>query len=249
MHTTIKKAVFSFCLSSFVLGTLYFPQLATAATPSPASKSAATNDASPSATPEETTMELKKRIEKVVEEKRDQVRGVISNLLSDKFGFVGEVTRLSQEALTVKQNGDSRILPITEEMTIVKNGKKITAEEIEVGNWVTILGAGTNEKFSPEIIIVSANSLRPKQKVVMLGTITKIAKTSITVLARGDQGEQTFLIPKVVKYENADGGALKITDFDEDLSVLVVGTRNDKDQLELSTVRSLTDVKATQNER
>jgi hypothetical protein len=225
---------------------MYIPTISYAAT-APATKSAVSSDASPSASPEETTLELKKRIEKVA--KRDQVRGAISNLFSDKFGFVGEVSRLSQEALTVKQNGDSRILPLTENITIVRAGKKIKAEEIEVGNWVTVLGMGTNEKFTPEIIIVSASALKPKQKVVMLGTITKITKTNITIMARGDQGEQTFILPKAAKFENADGGTLKVTDFEEDLSVLVVGTRNDKDQLELSTLRSLTDVKATQNER
>lgn len=216
---------------------------------SPASKSAATSTASPSASPEETTLELKKRIEKVVEEKRDQIRGVINNLLSDKYGFIGEVTRLSQEALTIKQNGDSRILPFTEKTIVIRKGKRITPAEIEVGNWVTILGSGTNEKFSPEILIVSATSLKPTPKTIMIGTITKIAKTSITILPRGGQGEETLQLTKTTKFENFDGGAIKVTDLDKDISILTISTRNEGNQLELSTARALTDVRATQNER
>lgn len=210
-----------------------------------ASNSAKESDASPSATPEETTMELKKRIEKVVEEKREQVKGVISNLLSDKHGFIGEVSRLSQEAITVKQNGDSRIIPITEDITIIKKGKKIKAEEIEVGNWVTVIGSGSIEKFEPEFILVSPESLRPKDRTIALGSLTTVGKTALKIKPRGSSDEREFLIVKTSKLENVDGSAIKLADFDEDLSILVIATKNTKDQWEVVRARSLTDVKSS----
>lgn len=243
MQKIIRTTLFSFCFSLFLLMS---SQVVAATTP--ASKSAS-NNASPSASPEETTLELKKRIEKVVEEKRDQIKGVISNLLSDKKGFLGEVSRLSGEALTIKrQNGDTIILPLTEKIIILKANKKITAEDIEVGNTVTIVGYESNDQFMPEFILVST-AARPKSKQVLLGTITAIARGKFTIKARGAEEEKVYIIPTKAKFENVDGATLKVTDFDEDIAVLVIATENDKNQLELSTIRALTDVRAVNNER
>ncbi len=232
----------------FILFTLSFialqPLFVTTVYAATASQSASENS-SPSATPEETTLQLKKRIEKVVEEKRDQIKGVLTHLLSDKHGFMGEVSRLSQEALTVKQNGDSRIIPFSENLVIIKKGKKIKPEEIEVGNWVTVIGSGTSDKFTPEFILVSTESLRPKDRVVEIGTLTDLGKTAIKVMQRGSADNKEYILTKATKLENVDGSAVKLSDFEEDLSVLVIATKNSKDQWEVVRLRALTDVKSS----
>lgn len=242
MKNTCKTAFLAFVFSSFVFLAILAPTPVFAATATNSAKES--SNASPSASPEDTTMELKKRIEKVVEEKREQIKGVISNLLSDKHGFIGEVSRLSQEAITVKQNGDSRIIPLTQNLTIIKKGKKITAQEIEVGNWVTVIGSGSTDKFTPEFLIISTESLRPKDRVVTIGSLTTVGKTSVKIMQRGSSEEREFLIAKTSKLENVDGATIKLTDFDADLSVLVIATKNTKDQWEVVRIRSLSDVKS-----
>jgi hypothetical protein len=226
------------CTFIFLLPLTTAPVFAVAASQS------ASEPSSPSATPEETTMQLKKRIEKVVEEKREQIKGVITNLLSEKHGFIGEVSRLSQEAITVKQNGDSRIIPFTEELVIIKKGKRIKPEEIEVGNWVTIIGTGSSDTFTPEFIIVSSESLRPRDRVVGIGSLTAVGKSSIKLMKRGSTENKEYLVTKTSKLENVDGSALKLTEFEEDLSVLLVATKNTKDEWEVVRLRALTDLKS-----
>jgi len=242
MQKKYTTALFSLLLSCFIYCTIA-PTLTFATTAS--SSANGSDSSSPSASPEETTMELKKRIEKVVEEKREQIKGAISNLLSDKHGFIGEVSRLSQEAITVKVGGDSKIIPITEGLVIIQKGKKISAEQIEVGNWVTVIGNGSADKFNPEYILVSTESLRPQDKVVTLGSITKVSKTTITLKQRGSTEEREFQILKSSKFENVDGTAIKPADFEEDLSALVIAVKNDKDTWDIIRIRSLTDVKSS----
>ncbi len=215
-----------------------------------ASKSAETitsQGSSPSATAEETTLELKKRIEKVIEKSRDKVKGAVTNILSEKTGFIGEVTRLSQEALSIKQlNGDTKIIPLDESITLVKEGKKISPDSIEVGNWVIVIGNKTpSGDFEPEFIVVKSKSLRPKPKQVMIGTITKISKNGCTILPRGESEEKEFSFDSKAQYQNVDGATLKVTDFSKDVSVLVIAADEQNGESEITTMRSLIDVKAT----
>ncbi len=242
MQNKCKTALFSFLFTTFIVISSLNPTSVLAAN---ASKSANTDSDPASSSAEETTMELKRRIEKVVEEKREQIKGAISNLLADKHGFVGEVSRLSQEAITVRQNGDSRIIPLTENLVILQKGKKITADQIEVGNWVTVMGSGSSDKFNPEFILVSDEDLRPRERTVAIGTLNEVGRTSVTVTQRGSTEEREYLIIKTSKLENVDGSAIKLTDFEEDLSVLVIATKNTKDQWEVVRIRSVTDVKSS----
>lgn len=243
MQKKCKTTLFSFLLLTLFVFSCLIPQHVAAAN---ASKSANSDtDPASSSSAEETTMELKRRIEKVVEEKREQIKGAISSLLADKHGFTGEVSRLSQEAITLKQNGDSRIIPIDEDLTILQKGKKIKADRIEVGNWVTVIGSGSTDKFNPEYILVSAENLRPKDRVVTIGSLTEVGRSTIKIIPRGSGEVREFSIIKTSKLENVDGTAIKLTDFDEDLSVLVIGTKNAQDTWEIVRIRSITDVKSS----
>lgn len=238
MQKKYTAALFSLALASFVF-LQATPQLVLAQ--SSASDSAEGNNASDSATREEVTNNLKKIVEKAAT--RSQVKGV-NSVLAQKHGFIGEVSRLSQEAITVKQNGDSRILPFSEDLTILQKGKVIEAEQIEVGNWVSVIGTGTTEKFTPEYILVSTESLRPKDKMIAIGSLTEIGRNTITILQRGSAEEREFSIVKTSKLENVDGSEIKLTDLEEDLSALVIAVQNDDEEWEVIRIRSITDVKS-----
>lgn len=243
MQKILRTIIISSCIIGLVLGGLQFASSVIAAT-TPATKSATTKatatpiispSPTPAASPEQTAEELKKRIEKVLGEKKD---------FSEKTGFIGEVSRLSQEALTVKQAGGTTIIPFEDSIAILKKGKRITAQEIEVGNWVIVIGSKSDNDLKPDFIIVSAESLRPKTKTVVIGTITSIAKSKLTIITRGSNEEKTFTLVRGTKYENADGTTVKVTDFDKDLSVLVVSSQAENDVFNVTTLRALSDVKA-----
>lgn len=253
MFTLLRTTIISSYITIAVLGAFQIVTVVSAATT--ATKSAVTAQATktpaasaspkvssspsptPSSSPEQTAEELKKRIEKVVSEKKD---------FSDKGGFIGEVTRLSQEALTVKQASGTTIIPLESSITLLKKGKRITAQEIEVGNWVIVIGTKEDSAINPDFIIASTESLRPKTKSVVIGTITSIAKSKVTVVTRGSNEEKVFTIVKNTKYENSDGTTLKVADFEKDLSVLVVSSQEENDVFNITTIRALSDVKADQ---
>ncbi len=203
-----------------------------------ATKSAQETSETENAEPDETTLELKKRIEKVVEEKREQVKGAIEDLLSGKSGFIGEVFRVSEETITVTTPNGNVVVPIGESVQILKDGKDLMLEKVEVGNWVIVLGNTQAETVVPDYIFVEENSLRTPNQVVTLGTLQSINTKQVVITKRGTGEEKTLTILKTSQFEDQDGEEARITDFEEEISVLVTGFETE-DGLELSTLRSL----------
>lgn len=242
LHTFLTTLCFTILISSSLYITNYV--FAATATKSATIKATATPSPSPTGSPtDQANQEIKKRIEKITE--TGQVNGVMSTKLSEKTGFVGEVSRLSQESLTIRQGSDTTIIPFTDTLALFSKDKKISPDDIEVGNWAIVLGSKTNDKMNPEYVLVSKTSLQPKAKFVGIGTITNISKGKITVLPRGATTEQALTITKTSKFQNDDNTDLKATDFQKDLSVVVTGFRNDDGTFSLLTVHALTDVKAS----
>lgn len=201
-------------------------------------------DASDSAT----TDELRKRIERVVEERREQIKGVVEDLLIKKGAYIGEITRISEEAITIKSNETTNIIPLTEEVVILENGSPVNIANIEVGNWGTVMGNRTTTTIEPEYVLISATSLRPTDHYVRLGSIKSLDRTELVLTPRGTQDETTIAIQKTTKYQNADGEPAVAADFEEDLGVLVIASEG-KDGLELITLRSLAPLPGTEEEQ
>lgn len=199
----------------------------------------AADDTSEEASNSATTSELKKRIEKVVDEKREQIKGVLQDLLANKKGFIGEITRISEEAITVKSADNTTIIPIAESLNIMQDGKDLEVSAIEVGNWVTVLGNKDGEGIEAEYLMVSDDSLSPKPQLVNLGSITEITRTSITITTRGTQEDRELNIVKGTEFQDVDGEEATVAEFEEDLNVLVVAVQGDKEGWDLLTVRSL----------
>ena len=185
-----------------------------------------------------TTSELKKRIEKVVVEKREQIKGVLQDLLSNKTGFIGEISRISEEAITVKSAENTTIIPIGDSLNLMQDGKPLELTSLEVGNWTIVLGNKDGEGIESEYLLVSEETLRPKNQLVTLGSITNITRSSITVITRESEEEIELTISKATKFEDVEGEEATVTDFEKDLNVLVVATEDTTDW-ELQTIRSL----------
>lgn len=175
-----------------------------------------------------TTQKLRERIEKVVEEKRDQIKGVLEDLSVKRRGFIGEIQRVSAESLTLKTNKTTQILPIDESVTLSKAGKKITLENIAVGDSAVVIGQIKGDDFVAEHIVISSESLRPTNQTVFLGTLTKISKTQATVAVRGSNDEKTLTIDKNTAFQSMTGEKITLADFEVDLQCLIIGTETDK---------------------
>lgn len=185
-----------------------------------------------------TTQNLKERIERVLEEKRDQVKGVLQDLSTHNRGFIGEVQRVSDEAVTIKSAKTTNIFALTDQVTLVKKGKKISVADISVGDWVLVLGTN-KEDFIPTRLFFSSTTLRPKNKVVMVGTIKSLTKSQVVLIPRSGQAEKTFIINKTTSYQDGAGESLTSKDIDTDIQCLVIGLETDSGVV-AKVIRTLT---------
>jgi len=202
---------------------------------------AAAQDASESATPSETTQNLKERIERVVKDKQDQIKGVIDTLGFQKRGFIGQVQRVSQEALTVKNPKGVHIIPIDDQVEITKSGKTIDIDDVAVDDWALVLGQLEDDTFAPEKIEVSSKTLRPRTYTIVLGGVEKISSGSITILPRSKSDTVTFSLKSSTDYQDLEKTALTRTNIVEDMQILLVGYQDDDENV-ATTIQALTTV-------
>jgi len=186
-----------------------------------------------------TTQKLKDRIEKIVEEKKDQIKGIISNLDSTKQGFIGEVQRISEEAITIRTSKSTKIIPITDQIEIIKDGKEIDLSDIAVDNWLVVMGIIENDNFTPLRILVSAESLRPRPSYITLGSISDIKRNQLTILPRSTEGEVNITINSKTYYEDLQGEEIDGTDISEDTQALIIAFEDDGEKI-AARIRILT---------
>lgn len=188
---------------------------------------------------EQTTKNLKSRIEKVVQEKREQIKGVIEKIYQKERGFVAQVQRISENSLTIKNSKGIQILSIDpEKVTILKNNKKIELSEIAIENWVVVMGVEEQDNFTVFRILVSEDSLYPKDYLVMLGSVTSIEKSSLQINPRNATEPISFNLGKNTKYQDLNGEEIQINQLEEESQVLIVGYKTEN-ELTAVTIRSL----------
>lgn len=168
----------------------------------------------------------------------EKVNGAINNLLNKKVAMIGEVTRITDEAITVTNINGTKILPLNNNPRIIKGTQEIGVEKIEVENWVMVLGRQDGDDFSPNYIYVYSKSLRPKTQEVIIGTISAITKAELKITTRSNSEERTLKLSKNTTFEDSNGEEVRQLDFSEDINVLITGFK-DEDSTTVNTLRSL----------
>lgn len=170
----------------------------------------------------QTTQNLKERIERIVEEKKDQIKGIINNLDSAKQGFIGQVTRISEETVTVKTNKATKILPIGSEVELLKGTATTKLADIAVDNWLVVMGVVEDDNFKPIRILVSSEDIRPKSYTVALGTVTDIGRNNLTFTPRDNPEELTVITNNQTTYEDLKGEEITRADIETDTQALLI---------------------------
>lgn len=198
----------------------------------------AQEDVSTDSAQEESTKNLKTRIEKVVQEKREQIKGVIEKISQRPRGFIGEVDRISEESLTIKNSKGVQILPIDESTEILKNSESIDLSEIEIENWVVVMGIESQDSFTVKRILVSEDSLSLREYFVELGTIKDISSNSITLSPRSQDETIEYDLTKSTIYQDLNGNEIENDLLEEESQVLIVGYKTDEGNI-ATKIRSL----------
>lgn len=186
-----------------------------------------------------TTLKLKERIERIVEEKKEQVKGIISNLTSNKQGFIGEVLRVTEESVTIKTNKATKIIPLDETVTILKKNKEVAVADIAIENWVVVMGIIEDDAFKPVRILVSDDSLRPKPHTIILGSINSIERSLITITPRSEETPLNATLNSKTIYEDINGEEIVRDDIEEETQALIIAY-DDKNSKIAKRIRILT---------
>jgi hypothetical protein len=173
-----------------------------------------------------TTRNLRERIERIVEEKRDQIKGVISDLDSQRRATIGEILRVTDDTLSIKTKSGTEIIPLSNtrySISILKDGETTALEEIAVGNWLLALGLIEDGSFQPIRLIVSEDSLRPRTRSVDIGTVAKISRSSIEIEPRNSESTVTYTINSKTEFYDLLGETIELQDIEESVQVIIAG--------------------------
>jgi hypothetical protein len=188
-----------------------------------------------------TTRNLRERIERIVEEKRDQIKGVLTEIDSKRRATIGEILRVTEDTLSIRSQTGTEIIPISNTrypLAILKNGEPINYDEIAVGNWLLAFGVIEDDSFQPIRLLVSEDSLRPRTRSVSIGTITKIARTSIEIEPRSGESPVTYTISTNTEFQDLSGETISLKDIEEKMQAIVAGIITSTDEDEGTSTRT-----------
>jgi hypothetical protein len=173
---------------------------------------------------EATTQAILDRInKKLTQEEQEQLDKTIEQLAVKRGAMIGQVERVTEEALTITTTQGTVILATDEELEIKKSNKDIALDQIGVDDWLLVMGVTDGTQITPEYIFVSSTTLRPKPHSVVLGTLSEINKSSLSVTSRADGEITNFNISNKTEYQDVDAKDAKLNQFSTDLTVLGIG--------------------------
>jgi hypothetical protein len=190
---------------------------------------------------DEISEELRQRIQRVREEST-QVRGVNSISLSEKTARIGEVTRVTDESVTMQYQDGTLIVPLDDQAVLVRDDEIIAASDIEVGSWVMILGAMTRATFEPDFVVSLDESPLGASSTVVFGSLSEVTARELTISVRGSDEMRTVTTTTRTRYLDFDNDEVPRSALDEDISVVVVATANEDNQLVARSIKVLTDL-------
>lgn len=206
--------------------------------------------------PDSINQAINERInKKLSEEQQKKVAETLDSLSQLRRAVSGTVERITVDSISLSNQYGSVLIALTDDVLIKDGEKKITAEDIAVGDQIVALGAiqsgevaetGVNAQLDPHLIVVLDQEAEQKP-VVLKGTIVSLSSAKLVLLSRLNNEEKTITIAKTTKFEDENGKVAKASDFSEDVAVLVAGSEADGD-ITAGTIRSLaplTELKGT----
>ncbi len=174
------------------------------------------------ATAADTTQKLKERIDNVLKNRTDQVKGVIDEITLRKRAVVGEVERVIENRITVKNTRGTQVFAVTPEVIVLKDGRKASIDDAAVGDWITLLGYTEKQDFILKRVMISSTPLSPQFSDTFIGTLQTISKTQATFLPRNEQTPVTYIMNKSTQYEDSQGNPLSLNDIKTDNEYLLI---------------------------
>jgi hypothetical protein len=193
-----------------------------------------TEEASDASELEETEATTIDNIKKVIQEKKDELGDLNRNIRS-KQAYLAKVNRVTEETLTVETTQGNKIIPIEEGIELEKE-----LDEIEINDWIGVYGELEDDNFVSKKIAVYSKDFSPKNKKIMLASITEIHGNNLTVTERNSDQKTTFVINSSTDYQDYQGEEASVDDLYNDLQCLIIAFENSSGDYVVSTLKALT---------
>lgn len=218
--------VFSLFLA--LMGSWSLPIFAAVGTDTEATKAAEIAET----TTQDATIKLRERLQKILGDQDETASGMT------RAGYIGEVTRISDEAITLKTLAGSEIVPL-EDTILLKRALRIPVSEVAVGNWIIVIGQREkNRAIKPELLLVQTADLKPREHMVTIGDVSATTATSVTVVPRGKNEPITLTVNKNSLLTDSAGETILPRNVPQDISVIVVGFAQPNGSWELGTLKT-----------
>ncbi len=157
----------------------------------PLSNSANAQDATGSSTvdPETVKENIKKRIEAVVAGTQDD-QGPLR-------GWVGQIETITTDSLTITGPESTRLVALTKDTTIVKDGQGAAAADLAIGNQVIAMGRTDNNSVLNALRLVASDDEpeKPAQRIIA-GPIDSIQTDEDLIIVSSPTGTTTLTFTK-----------------------------------------------------
>lgn len=181
-------------------------------------------------------------IKKVIQDKQVELGQNAQQNNQRKQAYLAQVKRVSAETLTVLNNQLNIVIPVTDDLAIIKDEKMIDIDQIEVEDWVIIYSIVEEETVNVKRIMVSDKDFTQVERKIMLGTIVEIYSSNLLFDARTGEENLSFLIDKNTQYFDINGDEVSFNDFYPDLQCLIVAKSKANEQWQLTSIKALVDL-------
>lgn len=168
---------------------------------------------------QDTTVKLRERLQRILGDQDENTAGK-----QVKAAYIGQVTRVSDEAITLKTLVGTEIIPLESSIVLLKRTQQIPVTEVAVGNWLIVIGTREkNQAIRPKLLLLQTVDLKPREHLVAIGVVTGTSATSITLIPRGKTEPLTLTVTKNSKLIDAVDEKMTIKTVPKDVSAIVVG--------------------------
>jgi len=221
----MKKFFFLFSALALLMFPLFSAQLQVNAATATSSATGAKASPSPVATqsgipdPNTVTQNIKERIEKIIDEKSEQ-----SSQTLKKRAFVGKVTRVTTESLSVETLRGEQTVKVSAKSTVLMFPKMqvVQLSDLEIGGFAIVMGyINGDDVLEARRILVVQTQLFPTKKKVSVGRVIDLSPTTLTLKLRTSE-EEDIPVSKKTLYMDSQGESLKRTEIEDNAEVVVI---------------------------
>jgi len=181
-------------------------------------------------------------IKKVIQDKQVELGQGGQGAQETRQAYLAQVKRVSAETLTVLSNDTNIVIPICENLEIIKDEKEIKLDQIAVDDWMLIYSIlEENTPVVKRLVLTNKNFTQTERK-IMLGSITELYSSNILFDSRCGESNLNFLLNSETQYFDINGDEISLKNLYPELQCLIVAKSKNNGQWQASSIKTLVDL-------